>query len=198
MSRSAGIGTCSRVTEAAHVLVGKPVSTLPEHALVGDGRLASASLGERSLSPSCRRGFAPVCSATVRPQRVTAADRPSSCPCPPSASSSPCCGRPRSFLWCRFQPTQPSTRQCFGAQRAVRGGSISGPLSSPYAWSASTSSSGRRCGGYSPSRLKRSSLVTSRPKNSRGCYFGSSSARMTERRCEAFFDNGENLVPSCV
>src|ERR1700719_2286342 len=30
----------------------------------------------------------------------------------------------------------------------------------------------------------------------RGCYFGSATARMTERRCEAFFNNDKNFVLS--
>src|SRR5215216_4347954 len=34
MSRSVGIGTCSRSFWVAHVLVGEPVPTSPEHALV--------------------------------------------------------------------------------------------------------------------------------------------------------------------
>jgi hypothetical protein len=31
----------------------------------------------------------------------------------------------------------------------------------------------------------------------RRCYFGSAAARMTERRCEAFFDNDKNFALSC-
>src|SRR5262249_46796466 len=50
MSRSDGIGTCSRILLFAHVLVGEPASTSPEHALIRSREPVPMDLSFAALS----------------------------------------------------------------------------------------------------------------------------------------------------
>src|SRR5580704_18180674 len=53
MFRSGGIGTCSRFFHLAHVLVGEPASTSPEHALAAEsGRRNDVAERHRDVSSS--------------------------------------------------------------------------------------------------------------------------------------------------